>query len=506
MSVGSRVNRGERILSRLVADGLISEQGKDWATCALDPFHDHQLKNLAGWPDVQGGASVVRIVKQSVTVQVPAGVVGNWDLHIVQWPWLTSNQNATASGNYTISTSRSGQVISTSTTTANARVGGLQGYYVPTGTPLGITLVPGGTQLVFTLDVPQIYLKGVTRLIGCGFEVHNTTSQLNVQGSVIGYRQMANENSKTGWNVLYPATVPASESSYSGPFIRYPPRDSKEAMLLSGSRQWEAKDGIYSVSAFHTTENPAVLVSPTAPVISGAGTDDNEGTLATSIVNVQIPDLGAGLTNRGVTGFRVHNIHQNGCIFQGLSNSTTLTINWNVFLETFPSATDLETLPLATPSAEFDPDVLDLYSRVITDLPVAVPVSENGLGDWFYDAAVTAAKYLGPIMSMAPHPIIKAAGTFATGLATAAGAKPAKTAGTTAVKWPAMKNSMTPPNAWGNPPMVSNKKAKKVLNASSLNWENRSGMPRDRGSVSFKNSKRNKGQKTRVRRRRAFSQ
>lgn len=194
----NQVSRGENILNRLVVDRKITPTGKDWLVAALDPFHDHQLKNLAGWPDVQVGASVVRCVKQSVTIQVPAGVQGNWDCHIVQWPWLTGTNEANNIGNYSPAT-RIGQNIRYATG-PGLRCGGLQVYYVPTGQPLGIT-GSNGTQLIASIDVPTQFTRGVTRMIGGGFEVHNTTSQLNCQGSVCVYRQMANENENITWSM-----------------------------------------------------------------------------------------------------------------------------------------------------------------------------------------------------------------------------------------------------------------------------------------------------------------
>jgi len=436
---GGKITRGEKILQRFVNEGKISDCGKDWMLSALDPFHDHQLKNLKGWPDVQTGASVVRLIKQSMSVTAPAGTVGNWDCHIVQWPWLTASNTFTGAGNYA-SMNRLGQniMLPTALPVPNAAVGGLQAYFVPAGANLDIRQPLGGTQGIGILEVDPSFTKGVTRLIGMGFEVHNTTSQLNVQGSVIGYRQMSNENQLLQWVEENATTF----CGFSGPLVRYPPVNSASALLLAGSRQWEAKDGIYSVAAFHSTENPATLIAPIAPVITAVAVDDLEGTFAVSNVNAPFPGPADANGYAAMPSFRVHNVHQSGAIFSGLSPQTTLTINWNVYLETFPATDDLEILPLATPSAEFDPEVLDLYSRVSTDLPVAVPVSENGLGDWFYDAALSAARYIGPALSMAPHPILKGVGMAANGLVEYvdknSGAKGANTSA---------------PNAWGPPPL-----------------------------------------------------
>jgi len=135
-----------------------------------------------------------------------------------------------------------------------------------------------------------------------------------------------------------------------------------------------------------------------------------------------------------------------GEIFTGLSDETTLTVNQNAFFEKFPGPDDKEVLPLATLSAEYDPDVLDLYSRIVNDLPVAVPVRENGLGDWFYDAASTAAKYLGPVLSGLPHPMLKGAGMALTGMS--------EVMQKNEKKQKANKQSVPPPNSWGPAPGV----------------------------------------------------
>jgi len=409
-----KVTRGEQFLNRITNDGLISEQGKDWLVVRIDGFHDKQLKNLAGGVDAQTGSSVVRCVKQSTTIGVPSGVAGNWDLHIVQWPWLTATQTSTNVGCYGVS-GRTGQVITPAplATIPFGQVGGLQMFYVPSGTALSITQPVGTSQLVGQLNVPQAYTQGVTRLLSMGFEVHNTTSQLNVQGAACVYRQMSNDNTNVSWTIVdTPVGGSQNTTTFSGPLINYPPDTVQNAMLLPGSRQWEAKDGCYVMAAFFSAEDRATAVEPTCPVIGAAGENDNEGELNTSAVNFPIPGpVVPGTTGvRSMPSFRVFNVHQSGAIFTGLSNSTTLTINWNVFLETFPDPSQADILPLATPSGEYDPDALDLYTRIIADMPVGVPVKENGLGDWFLSAVSDAAKAIGPALSMVPHPAAKIIG------------------------------------------------------------------------------------------------
>jgi len=489
---GSKVSRGEKIMQRFVNEGKISECGKDWMLSALDPFHDHQLKNLRGWPDVQTGASVIRLIKQSMTVSAPIGWVGNFDIHIIQWPWLTQNTGGTAVGNFQ-AVNRTGQNIALPPAPgANSNLGGLQAFFTQPGVPLNI-LLAGTSQLLGTLNVDPMFTRGVARLIGMGFEVHNTTSQLNIQGSVVAYRQMANENINVNWIQENATTF----CSYAGPFIKFPPITAADALLLAGSRQWEAKDGVYSVSAFHTTENPATMIVPTSPIISSRNQDDLEGSIAVSAVNAVIPTAPDANGYSAIPSLRIFNVHQNGAIFSGVSQQTTLTINWNVFVETFPSTDDLEILPLAVPSAEFDPEVLDLYSRVSTDLPVAVPVNENGLGDWFYDAAVTAAKYIGPVLSALPHPVLKGIGTAATGIANYVDSNSGSNG-----------SNKSAPNAWGAETRgrSRSRKPRKVIKEEVIDWNIPYVPPKSKSVKRSKpgNQKRTKNVATRRRRARSF--
>jgi len=66
---------------------------------------------------------------------------------------------------------------------------------------------------------------------------------------------------------------------------------------------------------------------------------------------------------------------------------------------------------LATPSPEYDPKALEAYSIALQDMPVGVPVAENGIGDWFSGVVNKISNVVGNIAPMAskalamiPHP------------------------------------------------------------------------------------------------------
>lgn len=445
----NRVTRGEKVLERLANEGAISHCGADWLVAAIDPFHDKQLAHLQGWPDLESGSSVVRCIKQSITVAVPPTVVAgsNWDCHVIMWPWLSGLGNP-----YSVSTGRAGQSFTYAAPFIVASpIGGLQVYGMPAGDPLSL-MQTGNVRQIGRIDVDNQFTQGSGRLCGMGFEVHNTTSQLNIQGAVAVYRQMANSRSPN----TFVGTSGGTQYPFSGVPVRAPPATLANALLLQGSRQWEAKDGCYVVAAFNDAENPAFPIQPMSPVIIGGGLDDLETVVSTNAINFLNPGvILAGTTIASAPAIRVHPVHQSGAIFTGLSYSTTLTLNYNVFYESFPGLAQVEILPLASPSCEFDPDALDLFERILQDLPVGVKVRENGLGDWFLGAITDAAKFLGPAISSIPHPIAQGAGALI------------KYAGDTMAGY----RDKVPPNSWESeggvadvPPLTKRKVIKKKKN------------------------------------------
>lgn len=410
----SRVQRGERLLAAMVAADKLTPSGRDWLTAAMDPFHDTQLKNLTGYPDMETGASVVRCVKQTMTISKPAVLAaGNWDCHIVMWPMLTNNGGTGA--NYSLCTRNQNCIDGPAfpVVAANALIGGIQVYATPPNADLNI-LAPGtagNTVLIGSLNVASTYTQGAGRCIGIGFEVHNTTAELTRQGSVTVYRLQ--EPTRDPETMQY-ANVPTPYSgSFSAVPIRYPPKNSAEAILTAGGRTWDAEKGVYVVGAFNSTENPAFPCSTTCPVIATSGGEDVDCNLNGSSLYVCVPK-NVRNAQPVLAPQRVHPFHQSGSIFNGLSDTTTLQLNWNTLIETFPGLAEADLLPLANPSAAYDPCALEVYSRTISYMPVGVPVDMNGLGEWFLDAVSKAAQFVGPLLTAAPHPIAKGAGAALT--------------------------------------------------------------------------------------------
>jgi len=189
-------------------------------------------------------------------------------------------------------------------------------------------------------------------------------------------------------------------------------------LLLEGSKQWKAKEGCYVVSALNSMELPtgntactvAMKLDPSDPSFI-PGVSDYTLTAPSISSNVNIPPTlptnTLGLYQSPSTQCTKFNFA--GAYFEGLSNTTTLTLNATYIIERFPSQLDTDLVVLATPSARFDPQALDLYSEIIRSMPVGVPQRMNGLGDWFAEAVSTASDFIAPVLSAIPLPMAQMA-------------------------------------------------------------------------------------------------
>jgi len=369
-------------------------------------MHDTRLDHNTGWPDLESAASVVRCVKQSVTVASNQAPGQNWDCHIVQWPWLDALNFKTWSRPV------SNRVLNTPVGVFNQ--GGLQIY----GTTAGVALNPifGG---ITQLALDPSYSQGPGRVVGLGFEVINTTAELNQQGLVTVYRQ--NQPHMTPTCMITETFAGTVDLEFTAQTFRAPPFDTPTALLIPGSRQWKAKEGCYVVQTFVGQDNPPKVVDFTAPVVlanddvtGGAGT--NTGICyapATGLITATIPAINIAT--------KIYPIHMGGAIFSGLSPTSTLTINYNIYYETFPTPSEPGVLVLAKPSCPYDPVALEIFSRAMSKMPVGVPSADNASGDWF-NTIIAFIKEAAPFLAAPLAAINPLFGPLAAGVGMGAGA------------------------------------------------------------------------------------
>jgi hypothetical protein len=169
---------------------------------------------------------------------------------------------------------------------------------------------------------------------------------------------------------------------YSGDAIQTAPSTLAEAAIYPGTVTWGAEDGIYQTFTMSEVENPVINPTPYRSVIAD---------LPNSVI--WLPNSSA------FTSYGNHSLPYDTCgsMFTGLTPQTTLHLSVRYYVEKFPNANDQTLLSLTRPSPPYDSFALELYSKVLDRLPVAVPVGENPLGEWFRDILDAVATNAGAI-------------------------------------------------------------------------------------------------------------
>lgn len=403
----TNISVGSRLLDKVGKELGMSECGKAWVTAALDPYHDVVIDNYAGYPDNDESPSVQQVVKATYTVNAPGSVSGNWDAHICFFPWQGQANNIVTGG---------------SINSLNGPFRNNSGYFqVGSGAPDSFqglmvdAVASGNSTYVQTTTTPtcldfattQSYCLNEWRLVAVGIEVINTTAELTAQGLVTSYRSPTPQRSSKSAVLLNQTIAGTPPNIYLGTIdaivCDVPPQNVSEALLLPGTVQWKAKEGVYLIPTLNSTnlsvgsDNTCVITNDSSLAVArGIGSTASYIGTAFTFTNI----YGAGLN---ITDFNMA-----GAYFTGLSNTSSLTVNAIKYFERFPTAVsslDVPLVVLSKPSCRYDPAALALYSAVIREMPVAVPQRYNGLGDWFREAVQTAKDIVSPVLSAIPHPI-----------------------------------------------------------------------------------------------------
>jgi len=412
------IKRSESVLSRLEKVGL-TEAGKEWIIAAFDPFHDREV-NCTGLPDANQSDSMVQVITLSAQVVGPS-TTNPWSCHIVDWPFLgdltvgsqvcpytnpgnqfnvPNNAFITGAQNNKISTNWGGLGIATFNQSDNT-----VNVFNSTGT---------GVQTYQNLKPTVNDLTNPYRVIGKGWEVYNTSPDLYKSGAVCIYKQsLPDYTSATAATIISGAPLTLGIlGSFDTLMMESPPQSVNEALRLPNARQWDAEQGCYVISPLHRHDVPVHLANWTQPVYY----DTNPGDL-TLHGQVMAP-YGTG----GSTPYdpqilvgpdqNFMNFDQTGAIFTGLTPQSTLTVNYRLYIEVFPTASN-SLSNFSKPSPMYDPIALDLYSQISWKAPIGVEVKYNGLGDWFMDGIRSVSEALGPaskaLAKVIPHKGLQAA-------------------------------------------------------------------------------------------------
>jgi len=374
------LRRIDAALDKLERNSSLTSDGRNWLVSACDPFHDFDIA-ISGYPDVLTAATVVQLVKQQLQITVPTtggGIVtsgSNWDCSIALFPnvapgFINQSSIVTANGGVTATTSGNGFLYGGLVSGAGPQGGAMWPNGPGTG---GINPSASYQQLS-----PNAYIKGQGRVIGMGFEVVNTTAEINKQGQVTAWR-MPTKWTPSQFAFTY-LTTPNVNATFTYMVERLPPATIAQAQLLFGSRSWAAAEGAYVVSRQNSTENSALI-----PTFFPAGfvLGDYQNGVADTMFGPGpgVVNQSASVTSDYFLPFDISGVH-----FTGLSYNTTLTVNVRWYIERIPGPMEADLVVMATPSACFDPIALELYCRAMGEMPPGVMLKENFLGEWFSNA------------------------------------------------------------------------------------------------------------------------
>jgi len=398
--MSGRVARAEIALKKTGDKVGLTEKGREWLIGAIDPFHDTPLQ-VCGYPDGNKNPVCVQIVRQSFNLSCPAGITtGTWDAHVISTPFAKGvkfNNNSQMGGTNSNPTNS----FYTGSTGVNVTVGGITSILQQTGTGFNPAVSPPSSLNVYQVNsIPDQYLVGNARIIGKAFEVHNTTSDLNRQGMCTTWSTPVGDYSASGAYIHQLNTAGSFSQLTQCSLFALPlwPNSQSAATLIPGSRQWTAEQGAYVVNRLETCNIPVSEQGfPIQPFYDC-------GDVSTTLNLGAVPTIGDGVNNTNAVFSNVFwdSFDQRGALFSGLSLQTTLTVNMMWLVERQPDPTISDLIVLTRPPPERDNIALDMYTHISDSLPTAVPVAENGLGDWFMDALSDVADFVSPVVSALP--------------------------------------------------------------------------------------------------------
>jgi len=430
-------SRSLKMLDRIQAASGLSEEGKLGLIQLINPIMDFEQRRVGFAGNADESASVVQCIKRSVTLTAPAGTVTTWDAHIFNTPMCVPNPltSATRVGNLNVRPS-----VPTQT---SSPIGPFVCLTTPSGNNLGLIDAATNAAVVavnptYCPDVGPItnaagqaasFFGGTSQVIAMGFEIHDTTAEIYKQGTATVYRQpqtpIFDTNMALTCNSLGSVASPTSITQFGVATehdISDAPRNVAAAMLLHGSRQWEAKEGAYVVpslidSTIPVTDVDSVVANVKTGIfldftLPGAAATTPAEQCSTAIGNVAaggnlnigtVATLGNGVSQSVVPAplQKFNNFNTSGVILSNLNANASFVVTTIMYIERYPGPADLALVVLANPSPKLDLVMMDLYSSIMRELPVACKVADNADGDWFFEGVSALSRFLSPAMMAA---------------------------------------------------------------------------------------------------------
>jgi hypothetical protein len=393
-------------------DGILkNDESRAWIKAVLDPFHDTQL-DVEGLPDMRLAPSVVQVHTQSMSITAPSSVgTGNFDCSVLYTGIDCPISAADAPGKMiTMSQSSIHTFDHTSIILSGGEFGALNIWAGATG---NMSTGSPGTANDTYAAMGSVLQTDRCRTIAVGVEIHNTTAEVYKQGSLT-VAQLPDTSDDAGMVFFYDTSSTKANVGTQLQADRCCVQANTVSFLqqVPGSKTWPAAEGCYMIPRLSKIQQAVPLLAHNV-VATGAGPSQNatganqtrapilygsDGKTATLepkgwlSVSSQVALVHPAMSPSGFSPCQI--------FMSNLSNQTSLTIVFRTVVEYFPSVGSA-LLPLATPSPNFDPFILALYSEVIKDIPFAVKVADNESGSLFRDvvrAILVALQAGSPLM------------------------------------------------------------------------------------------------------------
>lgn len=422
--------RAKQIIDGLLANKTITPTGLNYVVNALDPFHDTHIR-LDGYPDMSATNSITQTVQKTFTLTSSLGTGVLWDAHVFFLPLTApftlaepdflgvdgkrekklekklSKKDVKKDPLGRIMQKRDAATIGDPLfhrTTMNSTGGMVQsGGGINLCAGVNMICIPAGEDWLsptagnnnYELALPPEYCSGQMRVIGNAIEIVNTTDTLHKGGSLTTYRS---PSPACTFNGYITTPQPGGVGNQFFPFtlgtVAMPPTNQPDAQLYPNSLTWGADKGIYQVGMLNNIENDYITPLPGA---AGLLTPSNFTNLSEAVGWAGYFPLLLDPVSGGevVTQSLVRTIPYDtyGCVLAGLSAETSLQVTVKYFFERAPTIADPDLLVLAGPSPDFDPTALDIMSRAMGRLPVAVEQGENPLGEWFAEVMQAVGEF-----------------------------------------------------------------------------------------------------------------
>lgn len=361
-------------MQALIDSKTLSAAGADWIRCVLDPFADTP-NTLMGVPDVNGNRSIVQMRQSSVQVSSPSGAAYSARV------WATGfNADVPMRMNPTSAGSLPNPILGYNSDNP------YEDFYPVMVEAWEAGQNPNASLASANLTRTGLLTKTTTsggRLVALGFEVHNTTPKLTASGTAV-MCSLPNLPRFQATELSDNAVIPRADIAVNANWILQAPSTLDQAIVSPGSVQWPAIEGCYCV---------AKMVGANAPQIPGrecfAFYDSD-----TDVNWVSVRQGNGGFH----TPYERNEFTMPTAVFLGLSAETTLTVTCKAYYEVFPNFDNVSLVPLSTPSPPFDSAAMKLYSKIVADLPVAVQVKMNPMGE-YYNMVLGAVKRAVPFVA-----------------------------------------------------------------------------------------------------------